>query len=95
MTRTIVCLPGDGIGPEVMGSALEVLDFIGRKLAIPLEIETCPFANLPERKRTQSALTRAYMKTGVWLKPNLVAQLEFTGWTPDNHLRFKVCRTER
>jgi len=27
------------------------------------------------------------MKTGVWLKPNLVAQLEFTGWTPDNHLR--------
>ncbi len=52
-----------------------------------LEIETCPFANLPERKRTQSALTRADMKTGVWLKPNLVAQLEFTGWTPDNHLR--------
>jgi len=52
-----------------------------------LEVETCPFANPPERKRTQWALTRADMKNGVWLKPNLVAQLEFTGWTPDNHLR--------
>ena len=23
----------------------------------------------------------------VWLKPRLVAQIEFTEWTPDNHLR--------
>jgi DNA ligase D-like protein (predicted ligase) len=52
-----------------------------------LEIDTCPFANLPERKRTQWALTKEEMKNCVWLKPVLVAQIEFTEWTPDGHLR--------
>jgi len=52
-----------------------------------LEIETCPFANLPEKKRTQWALTKEEMKRCVWLRPQLVAQIEFTEWTPDGHLR--------
>jgi DNA ligase D-like protein (predicted ligase) len=52
-----------------------------------LEIDICPFANLPERKRTQWALTKEEMKNCVWLKPQLVAQIEFTEWTPDGHLR--------
>ena len=52
-----------------------------------LEIETCSFANLPERKRTQWALTKEEMKNCVWLKPELVARIEFTEWTPDGHLR--------
>ena len=52
-----------------------------------LEIDTCPFANLPEKKRTQRALTKEEMKNCVWLKPELVAQIEFTEWTPDGHLR--------
>jgi DNA ligase D-like protein (predicted ligase) len=52
-----------------------------------LEIKTCPFANLPEKKRTQWALTKEEMKNCVWLKPELVAQIEFTEWTPDGHLR--------
>jgi ATP-dependent DNA ligase len=52
-----------------------------------LEIDTCPFANLPERRRTQWALTKEEMKNCVWLKPELVAQIEFTKWTPDGHLR--------
>jgi ATP dependent DNA ligase C terminal region/ATP dependent DNA ligase domain len=43
-----------------------------------LEIDTCPFGNLPERKRTQWALTKEEMKNCVWLKPELVAQIEFT-----------------
>jgi ATP-dependent DNA ligase len=43
-----------------------------------LEINTCPFANLPENKRTQWALTKEEMKNCVWLKPELVAQIEFT-----------------
>jgi ATP-dependent DNA ligase len=51
-----------------------------------LQIDTCPFANLPEKKRTQSALTKEEMKNCVWLKPELVAQIEFTEWTPDGHL---------
>lgn len=52
-----------------------------------LQTQTCPFSNLPERKRTQWALTRDEMKNCHWLKPELVAQVEFTEWTPDGHLR--------
>lgn len=52
-----------------------------------LETDACPFANLPEKKRTIWALTKAEMKNCRWLKPELVAQLEFTEWTPDGHLR--------
>ncbi len=59
---------------------------VSRKLH-GLETRVCPFANLPERKRTQWALTREEMKNCVWLQPELVAQIEFTEWTPDGHLR--------
>ena len=52
-----------------------------------LEIDNCPFAKLPEKKRTQWALTKEEMKNCVWLIPQLVAQIEFTEWTPDSHLR--------
>jgi bifunctional non-homologous end joining protein LigD len=52
-----------------------------------LETTTCPFANLPEKKRTQWALTREEMKNCRWVRPELVAQIEFTEWTPDRHLR--------
>jgi len=52
-----------------------------------LELDTCPFANLPEKKRTRWALSKEEMENCVWLKPELVAQIEFTEWTPDGHLR--------
>jgi ATP-dependent DNA ligase len=52
-----------------------------------LETPNCPFANLPEKRRTQWALTAEEMKDCRWLKPLLVAQIEFTEWTPDGHLR--------
>jgi DNA ligase D-like protein (predicted ligase) len=52
-----------------------------------LETDTCPFTNLPEEKRTQWALTKEEMKNCVWLEPELVAQIEFTEWTPEGHLR--------
>ena len=52
-----------------------------------LETDACPFSNLPEKKRTQWALTREEMKNCVWLRPELIAQIEFTEWTPDGHLR--------
>jgi bifunctional non-homologous end joining protein LigD len=52
-----------------------------------LEIATCPFANLPERKRTQWALTKEEMKNCKWVRPEMVAQIEFAEWTPDAHLR--------
>jgi bifunctional non-homologous end joining protein LigD len=55
----------------------------------PLEIATCPFANLPEAKpgRWGQGLTKAKMAECQWLKPVLVGQFEFVEWTPDNHLR--------
>jgi DNA ligase D-like protein (predicted ligase) len=57
-----------------------------------LQTDTCPFDNLPEKKRTQWALTREQMRECVWLEPQLIAQVEFTEWTPDGHLRHsKFC----
>jgi DNA ligase D-like protein (predicted ligase) len=57
-----------------------------------LETDVCPFANLPEKGRTRWALTREEMKNCVWLKPQLVAQIEYTEFTPDGHLRHsKFC----
>jgi ATP-dependent DNA ligase len=50
-------------------------------------MDTCPFVNLPEKKRTMWALTKEEMKNCRWLQPELVAQIEFAEWTPDNHLR--------
>ena len=52
-----------------------------------LQSAECPFANLPEKKRTQWALTKKEMKNCRWLRPELVAQIEFTEWTRDGHLR--------
>jgi bifunctional non-homologous end joining protein LigD len=55
----------------------------------PLEIQQCPFANLPEATpgRWGAGLTAAKMKKCRWVKPVLVGHFEFTEWTPDNHLR--------
>lgn len=54
-----------------------------------LEISECPFANLPEAKsgRWGAGLTAAKMKDCRWLKPVLVAQIDFLEWTADQHLR--------
>ena len=54
-----------------------------------LELDDCPFANLPEAKsgRWGAGLTAAKMKDCRWLKPVLVAQVEFLEWTGENHLR--------
>jgi bifunctional non-homologous end joining protein LigD len=54
-----------------------------------LEIDECPFANLPEAKsgRWGQGLTRAKMTECRWLKPVLVGQFEFLEWTGENHLR--------
>jgi bifunctional non-homologous end joining protein LigD len=49
----------------------------------------CPFANLPEPAgaRRGFAVTREAMEECHWLKPKLVAQIEFAEWTEANHLR--------
>jgi len=54
-----------------------------------LEIDKCPFANLPEAHsgRWGEGLTATKMADCRWLKPALVGLFEFLEWTPDNHLR--------
>lgn len=55
----------------------------------PLEIDECPFANLPEKKagRWGAGLTASKMAECRWLMPITVAQFEFVEWTSDSHLR--------
>ena len=55
----------------------------------PLRTSTCPFANLPEpaNARRGEAITAEVMRNIQWLRPMLVAQIEFTEWTTNNHLR--------
>ena len=54
-----------------------------------LERATCPFANLPQgdKGRWGQGLTADKMAQCRWLKPQLVAQIEYADWTDVNHLR--------
>ena len=54
-----------------------------------LEVQDCPFVNLPEKHRSRwgEGLTAEDMKKCVWLRPELVAQIEFLEWTESDHLR--------
>jgi DNA ligase D-like protein (predicted ligase) len=54
-----------------------------------LVIPECPFVNLPEthRSRWGEGLTADDMKKCVWVRPELVAQIEFLEWTESDHLR--------
>jgi DNA ligase D-like protein (predicted ligase) len=52
-------------------------------------IPECPFVNLPEKhsSRWGEGLTAEDMKKCVWVRPKLVAQIEFLEWTESDHLR--------
>ena len=54
-----------------------------------LSITECPFRNLPEsaKGRWGEGLTAEDMNRCRWLKPQLVAAIEFLEWTVDGHLR--------
>ena len=54
-----------------------------------LEIKSCPFTNLPQRDKGRwgQGLTADKMAECRWLKPQLVAQIEYADWTDVNHLR--------
>jgi DNA ligase D-like protein (predicted ligase) len=55
----------------------------------PLTISTCAFVNLPETRKARwgEALTAEKMKKCVWVRPQVVAQIEFLEWTDADHLR--------
>jgi hypothetical protein len=54
-----------------------------------LKSAECPFANLPELTggRWGQGFTAEKMKECVWLRPELVAQIQFLEWTGADHLR--------
>ncbi len=54
-----------------------------------LSISKCPFRNLPEsgKGRWGEGLNADDMKRCRWLRPRLVAAIEFLEWTVDGHLR--------
>jgi ATP-dependent DNA ligase len=55
----------------------------------PFATPECPFVNLPEKRRARwgEGLTAEDMKKCIWLRPALVAQIEFLEWTESDHLR--------
>ena len=54
-----------------------------------LFIDKCPFVNLPETERGRwgAGLDAKAVKECRWLKPKLVAQIDFLEWTGKDHLR--------
>jgi ATP dependent DNA ligase C terminal region len=61
----------------------------GAPQAVHLVTPSCPFANLPETKRSRfgDELNAEKMKKAVSLRPEAVAQIEFLEWTEGNKLR--------
>jgi len=55
----------------------------------PRVIRSCPFVNLPQRDKGRwgEGLTAAKMAECRWLRPELVAQIEFAEWTEGDRLR--------
>ncbi len=55
----------------------------------PLVTDKCPFVNLPEtgRARWGEILDAEKMKKCVWVRPKLVAVVEFLEWTEGDRLR--------
>ena len=80
-TRMAQCASINGFTPRTRLDLLKQLR--------GLETKTCPFSNLPEAKggRWGQGLTAMKMADCRWIKPALVAQIEFSEWTPDGHLR--------
>jgi bifunctional non-homologous end joining protein LigD len=68
-----------------------LLDFLYKKFQ-PLLQDTCPFANLPEKRsgRFGQGLTASEMRKCTWIEPKLVCEIRYTEWTRDDHLRHPV-----
>jgi 3-isopropylmalate dehydrogenase len=70
----ILVLPGDGIGPEIVASTLDILRAADERLSLKLSFETMEIGlktlrrfgtTLPRRNGTHSADGRCHPRTGV------------------------------
>jgi ATP-dependent DNA ligase len=52
-------------------------------------VADCPFVNLPETEKGRwgTRLTAEDMKKCVWIRPVVVARIEYLEWTDGDHLR--------
>jgi bifunctional non-homologous end joining protein LigD len=75
---------GSGFNAEKLGSLHR--EFMQRR------IDRCPFSNLPAPRKPRFGLgmTAGAMKEVTWIKPELVAQVQFTEWTAEGSLRHPV-----
>jgi bifunctional non-homologous end joining protein LigD len=67
---------------------------------VRLTTEACPFANLPTSKKGRwgEGITAEDMLTLTWVKPRMVADIEFTEWTAGGslcHAAFVGLRTDK
>jgi ATP-dependent DNA ligase len=55
----------------------------------PLATTRCPFGDLPTSKTSHwgEGVTEEDMKALKWVRPKLIAEIAFTEWTRDGHLR--------
>lgn len=55
----------------------------------PLVVPNCSFVNLPEAEKGRwgTGLTADDMKKCVWVRPEVVARIEYLEWTEGDHLR--------
>lgn len=55
----------------------------------PLMMPNCSFVNLPEAEKGRwgTGLTADDLKKCVWVRPEVVAQIEYLEWTDGDHLR--------
>jgi bifunctional non-homologous end joining protein LigD len=55
----------------------------------PLIFSYCPFVNLPEKHKGRwgEGLTAADMEKCVWVRPEIVARIEYLEWTERDNLR--------
>jgi bifunctional non-homologous end joining protein LigD len=60
------------------------------RLIEPLQVDTCPFVDLPDAERKGpwgEGITAEDMQTLRWVKPEIVVRVSFTEWTRHGHLR--------
>jgi bifunctional non-homologous end joining protein LigD len=52
----------------------------------PLRIHTCPFDNLPQKRR-HGTLDEAQMRECTWVRPEIWCEMEFPEWTNTGEIR--------